>query len=139
MNTNYFTTGCSSKTVKDFVYTLACDGAIYSLAYRITRAVYLILRLRSYAILWLPRLACCSSLARAVKARSRVARSSGVTACCSLQYDVFCDLLQYTCTRKNVIYLFYTIKILTDYWKSCGIFGQQVRWCGFDVIYVCVL
>ena len=39
---------------------------------------------------------------------------SGVTVVFT-RCDVFCDLLQYTHTRKNVDYLFYTIKIKLFY------------------------
>ena len=47
--------------------------------------------------------------------RSRVAWLLFFTRC-----DVFCDLLQYTHTEENVIYLFYTIKIQTVYWRIFG-------------------
>ena len=80
--------------------------------------------------------------------------------------DVFCDLLRhetkssgvtvvlYTLwrllwsitvhTRKNVIYLFYTIKIQMVYWRIFGAWKKKnksadVIWRGFDAICVCVL
>ena len=57
--------------------------------------------------------------------------------------DVFCDLLQYTHTRENVIYSFYTIKIQMVYWRILGAWKKKnksadVIWRGFDAICVCV-
>ena len=58
--------------------------------------------------------------------------------------DVICDLLQYTHTWKNVIYLFYTIKIQMFYWRIFGAWEKKnksadVIWRGFDAICVCPL
>ena len=47
--------------------------------------------------------------------RSRVAWLLFFTPC-----DVVCDLLHYTHSRKNVIYLFYTIKIQMDFSRFFG-------------------
>ena len=47
-------------------------------------------------------------------------KSSGVTVVLYVRCDVFCDLLQYTYTRKNIIYLFYTIKIQIVYCRILG-------------------
>ena len=50
--------------------------------------------------------------------------------------DVFCDLLQYTHTRENVIYSFYTIKIQMVYWRILGHEKRKtspLTWYGVDL------
>ena len=58
--------------------------------------------------------------------------------------DIFGDLLHGTHARKNVIYLFYTLKIQMVCWTIYGAWKKKnnsadVIWCGFDAICVYVL
>ena len=61
---------------------------------------------------------------------SRVAWLLFFTRC-----DVFCDLLQYTHTRENVIYLFYTIRIQMVYWRILG-HEKEKQVCWRDMAWI---